>query len=56
MCPHTSTYHYICVLIPLYVCVQPSKHDTFHINIAGKVYDIPYSDWYITQVCLKPSQ
>eukprot|EP00802_Teleaulax_amphioxeia_P011055 Tamp_11085.p1 GENE.Tamp_11085~~Tamp_11085.p1 ORF type:complete len:525 (-),score=133.37 Tamp_11085:383-1957(-) len=28
---------------------KPSKHDTFHINIAGKVYDIPYSDWYITQ-------
>ena len=28
---------------------KPSKKDTFHINIAGKVYDIPYSDWYITQ-------
>ncbi|EKX44705.1 hypothetical protein GUITHDRAFT_109483 [Guillardia theta CCMP2712] len=27
----------------------PKKHDTFHVNIAGTVYDIPFSDWYITQ-------
>mmetsp|Transcript_44370 Transcript_44370/g.111080 ORF Transcript_44370/g.111080 Transcript_44370/m.111080 type:complete len:509 (+) Transcript_44370:11-1537(+) len=28
---------------------KPSKKDSFFINIAGREYEIPFSDWYITQ-------
>ena len=29
---------------------KPTKKDSFFINIAGREYEIPFDDWYITQV------
>lgn len=28
---------------------KPTKKDSFFINIAGREYEIPFDDWYITQ-------
>ena len=28
----------------------PQVKDSFFVNIAGKEYEIPYDDWYITKV------
>jgi hypothetical protein len=27
---------------------HPVRHDTFHLNIAGAVFDIDYSDWWLS--------
>ncbi len=30
--------------------VEPKVKDSFFVNIAGREYEIPYDDWYITKV------